>query len=93
MFLHIGDTIVYRPCFGMMPPTTGKVTGLKYTTHRREKYGEKVARIHFDHVIDNRCLISLEGSTWIYSEQVCIDQTIDKLQEKRETLTGYFATV
>ena len=68
--IKVGDTIMYRGCFGSDAPKQVVVDGLTLTDETRSKYGLDVREVFIKDVKANRVLFSLNDGHWCYAEQV-----------------------
>lgn len=68
--IKIGDTVVWKGCFGLNAPLSAKVTGMELTAFPRCKYGHKVKEVSLEAVKANLVVFSLDNGHWAYSEQI-----------------------
>ena len=68
--IKIGDTVVWRGCFGHDMPLSATVEGMTLTDNPREKYGMEVDKVYKRDVRDNRVVFDLDNGHWCYSEQI-----------------------
>ena len=77
--VKVGDTIIYRPDFGLGKPTLAKVEAIELTDRPREKYGFPVNEVPISIIKDNYATFILDNGRWMYS-----DQFIEVLDKKED---------
>ena len=68
--VKVGDTVLWRGCFGTEAPRRVKVTGLETTRLPRTKYGRHVTRAPWRMVNENRVVFWLDNGHWAYGSQI-----------------------
>ena len=70
--VQVGDTILYRPAWGMFDPTAVKVTAMETTEFPRQKYGAPATEVSYGMIRQNRVLFTLDNGHWCYAQQVVL---------------------
>lgn len=70
--LKVGDTVRWRPCFGMDPERPGVVTNISITSHVRDRgdHGVEVKEVNWLVVKANLAVVSIAPNWWAYGEQI-----------------------
>lgn len=71
--ITVGDTITYRPCFGMGAPTKVVVDAIEMTDYSRSRSGVAVPMVPIEVVHANKAVFFLSDGHWCYSEQIILD--------------------
>ena len=70
--IKIGDTVIYRPCFGSGQKRSAEVQGMELSQEPREKYGDSVNSVSREDVENNLLKFNF-GDSWCYSDQICLE--------------------
>ena len=68
--VKIGDTVMWRGCFGSDAPIPARVIGMELSTIPRDKYGKSVESATWEDVEKNLVVFDLDGGHWAYSDQI-----------------------
>jgi len=68
--LRIGDTVLWRGCFGTESEQPVKVKRMEVTATPRTKYGDEVESVAWSVVRENRVILDLDNGHWCYAEQI-----------------------
>ena len=66
--MKVGDTVMWRGCFGMDAPKPAKIESIEETQQRRSKYGDAVSEIAWSR--KDYALVTLDNGHWAYGEQL-----------------------
>ena len=66
--LKVGDTVMWRGCFGMDAAKPVKVTHMEITPRPREKYGTEVRAAFWSQ--KDYLVVTLDTGNWAYGEQL-----------------------
>ena len=66
--LKVGDTVVWRGCFGSEEAKNAVVKGIELCEKRRSKYGVKVTEVPWDK--KDYIIVSLDNGHWAYGDQI-----------------------
>ena len=66
--MKVGDTVMWRGCFGMDAPKPAKIESIEETQQRRSKYGDAVNEIAWSR--KDYALVTLDNGHWAYGEQL-----------------------
>jgi hypothetical protein len=70
--LNIGDTVIWRGCFGTAAPLQAKVTGISITSDDDPKGedAEPQTSVAWSSVKDRDVVVDLDNHTWAYGGQI-----------------------
>lgn len=68
--IKVGDTVMWKGCFGNEHPKEAVVVSMEVTKNPREKYGEEVQEVSWDLVFENRVIFNFNNNHWAYSDQI-----------------------
>lgn len=68
--VKVGDTVVWRGCFGSEPPQKAKVETLEITKEPHTKYGREVKEADWASVYADCVVFGLDNGHWAYGCQI-----------------------
>lgn len=73
LVVRVGDTVLWKGCFGMDAEREVEVTGMEVTEYPRDKGGfqaNEVREVPWSLVLENKVIFTLSTGNWAYSEQI-----------------------
>lgn len=66
--IRIGDTVMWRGCFGMERAKKAKVVSIQLCAYEGDKYGDDVDEIDWKDI--RRSVFDLDNGHWCYGDQI-----------------------